>query len=74
MSAPDRPFTEEDIRAYRQADSDSVPVLSVDDFVPSSSTMRLPLGKLVVRFVFFVFLILIAAAIVVEVIRFTVGG
>jgi hypothetical protein len=74
MSATDRTLTDQDIRAYRQADSDSVPVLSVEDFVPSESTMRLPLGKLVVRFVFFVFLILIAAAVVVELIRFAVSG
>jgi hypothetical protein len=59
-STLDRPLTEEDLRAYRNADSDSVPVLSVDDFVPSGSTMHLPLAKLVTRFVFFVFLILIA--------------
>ena len=74
MAAPTRPLTEEDVRAYRQADSDSVPILSVDDFVPSESTMHLPLGRLVVRFVFFVFLILVAAVVVVEVIRFALGG
>ena len=73
MAAADRALTEEDLRAYRQADSDSVPILSVDDFVPSEATMRLPLGRLVARFVFFVFLIVVAAGLVIEGIRLALG-
>ncbi len=74
VAAPTRPLTGEDVRAYRQADSDSVPILSIDDFVPSESTMHLPLDKLVTRFAFFVFLILVAAAVLVEVIRIALGS
>ena len=51
-----------------------VPILSIYYFVPSESTMHLPLDKLVTRFAFFVFLILVAAAVLVEVIRIALGS
>jgi hypothetical protein len=68
------PFNAASIGAYRQADSDSVPVLSVDDFVPSGATTYLPLRPLIYRFVFFVFLILLAGIVVVELLRAAVGA
>jgi len=68
------PFNEASIRAYRQTDSDSVPVLSVDDFVPSGTTSYVPVRTLIRRFVFFVFLILLAGVVVVELVRAAVGA
>jgi hypothetical protein len=67
-------YTDEDVRAYRQLDSDSVPVLSVHDFVPSDRTQGLPVRTLVYRFVFFDLLVVLAAGVVVEAIHLVVGA
>jgi hypothetical protein len=59
---------------YGTAAVDSLPILSIDDFVPSEATMGLPVRTLVYRFAFLVLLILLAAGIVVELLRVAVGA
>ena len=50
------------------------PVLSIDDFVPSDATRFQNVRTLSIRYALLVFLILLAAALVIEVVRFLVGG